>query len=130
MELLLVTVAHTKPGRDADILARIRLIADTIRIVPGMITSQFYRSRGDTSYYVMLTTWESEEAWQRAKEHYSPKYLLLSSATELLATTPEQWLMHYLWGYSRPAATATIAATHLVQMAPTQAHIAQKAWIA
>ena len=94
MELLLVTVAHTKPGRDADILARIRLIADTMRNVPGILTSQFYRSRGDTSYYVMLTTWDSEESWQRAKERYSPKYLLLSSATELLATTPEQWLMH------------------------------------
>lgn len=129
MELLLVTLAHTKPGRDADILARIRLIADTIRNVPGIITSQFYRSRGDTSYYVMLTTWDSEEAWQKAQERYSPKYLLLSSATELLATMPEQWLMRYLWGYSRPAATATIAATHLVQVAPTQADIAQKAWI-
>jgi hypothetical protein len=37
--------------------------------------------------------------------------------------------MHYLWGYSRPAAATTIAATHLVQVAPGQADIAQKAWI-
>src|SRR5918911_227382 len=109
MELLVVTLAYTIPGRDADILARIRLIADTVRNAPGLVTSQTYRSLGAHSYFLLLTTWDSEESWQRSQDRYNPKQLLLSSATELLAALPEQWLMYYLWGYSRPAAIPLLA---------------------
>lgn len=129
MELLVVTLAHTNPRQETDIQARIRSIADTLRNAPGIISSQFYRSRKDTSYYLILTTWDSEEAWNKGKERYNPRYLLLSSAPSLLTADPEQWLMHYLWGYSRPAATAALAAMHLVQVSPGQREAVQKAWI-
>src|SRR5260370_28839303 len=102
MELLVVTLAQTNAGYDADILARIRLVADSVRNAPGLITSRFYRgsNRGNAYYYVMLTTWDSQEGWQRAKERYSPKFLLLNSASRFLTALPEQWLMQYLLGYS------------------------------
>lgn len=129
MELLVVTLAYTNPGREADILARMRLISDTVRNAPGMIGSQFYRGRGNGAYYIMLTTWDSEEAWQRAKERYSPRYLLLSSAIELLTASPEQWLMKYLWGYSRPTAPALLATLQVVEVPGTQTEVTQKAWI-
>src|SRR6266581_2380969 len=129
MELLAVTLAHITPGRDADGLARIRLISDSVRNAPGLVISRFYRSRGHDPYYFMLTTWEDEESWRRAQERYNPKQLLLGSATELLIDPPEQWLMHYLWGYSRPAAVPILAAAHLATIQPDQAERTQRAWI-
>jgi quinol monooxygenase YgiN len=129
MELLVATLVHTNTGRDADILARIRLIADTVRTAPGLVTAQAYRSQGTHSYYLLLTTWDTEESWQRAQERYNPKQLLLSSATELLAALPEQWLMHYLWGYSRPAAIPLLAATHLAHIHPNRVETTQRGWI-
>lgn len=129
MELLVVTLAHTMPGRDADGLARIRLIADTVRNAAGLVTGQFYRSRGQEAFYLMLTTWDEEESWHKAQERYNPKQLLLGSATELLIDPPEQWLMHYLWGYSRPAAVAILAAAHLATIRPEQAERTQWGWI-
>lgn len=129
MELLVVTLAHTNPGRDADGLARMRIISDTVRNVQGLVTARFYRSRGNESYYCILTTWEDEESWQKAQERFSPRKLLLGSATELLAGQPEQWLMQYLWGYSRPAAAPILAAAHLATIQPGQADLTQRGWI-
>ena len=129
MELLVVTLAHTTPGRDADGLARMRLISDTVRNAPGLVIARFYRSRGNDAYYFMLTTWEDEDCWRRAQERYNPKQLLLGSATELLIDAPEQWLMHYLWGYSRPASIPILAAAHLATIRPDQAERTQRGWI-
>ncbi len=116
-------------GRDEEGLARIQLISDTVRNAPGLIIARSYRSRGSKSYYLMLTTWEDEESWRKAQEHYNPKRLLLSSASELLIQPPEQWLMHYLWGYSRPAAVPVLAAAHLATIRPDQAERTQRGWI-
>lgn len=129
MELLVVTLAHTNPGKDADGLARMRIISDTVRNVPGLVTARFYRSRGNESYYFILTTWEDEDSWQKARERFSPRQLLLGSATELLTGQPEQWLMQYLWGYSRPAAAPILAAAHLATIQPGQADLIQRGWI-
>jgi quinol monooxygenase YgiN len=129
MELLVATLAYTASGRDADVLARIRLITDTIRNAPGLINSRFYRSRGNNSYYLLLTTWEDEEGWHRAKERHNPKHLLLESAPEMLGASPEQWLMSYLWGYSRPSATPVVAAAHLASVRPDRVEFAQRGWI-
>ena len=126
MELLVVTLAHITPGRDTDGLAHIRLISDTVRNAPGLVISRFYRSRGHDSYYFMLTTWEDEESWRRAQERYNPKQLLLGSTAELLIDPPEQWLMHYLWGYSRPAAVPILAAAHLATIRADQADRTQR----
>ena len=129
MELLVVTLAHITPGRDTDGLAHIRLISDTVRNAPGLIISRFYRSRGHDSYYFMLTTWEDEESWRRAQERYNPKQLLLGSTAELLLDPPEQWLMHYQWGYSRPAKQPIVSAAHITTLRPDQARLAQREWI-
>ena len=129
MELLVVTLAHITPGKDADGLARIRLILDSVRNAPGLVISRFYRSRGDDTYYFMLTTWEDEESWWRAQERYNPKQLLLESPTELLIDPPEQWLMQYVWGYSRPAAVPILAAAHLATIRADQAERTQRGWI-
>ncbi len=129
MELLVVTLAHTNPGRDADGLARMRIISDTVRNVQGLVTARFYRSRGNESFYFILTTWEDEDIWQKAQERFSPRQLLLGSATELLAGQPEQWLMQYLWGYSRPTAEPILAAAHLATIRAGQADLTQRGWI-
>ncbi len=129
MELLVVTLAHTIAHREIDSLARIRLISDTVRNAPGLLTSRFYRSRGQESYFFLLTTWEDAESWQKAQERHDPKQLLLGSAMELLLHKPEQWLMHYLWGYSRPAAEPILAAAHLATIREDQVERTQRGWI-
>ena len=129
MELLVVTLARTTPGKDADSLARMRVISDTVRNVHGLVTARFYRSRGNESFYFMLTTWEDEDTWRKAQERFSPRQLLLESASEVLVGPPEQWLMHYLWGYSRPGATPVLAAAHLATIRPEQADLTQRGWI-
>src|SRR5579859_4562328 len=129
MELLIVTLAYTNPDREADVLARMRLISDMVRNAPGMMGSQFYRGQGNGAYYILLTTWDSEEGWRRAKERYSPRFLLLNSALDLLTAVPEQWLMQYLWGYSRPTAPLALAAVQIVEVPITQTAVTQKAWI-
>ncbi len=128
-ELLVVTLAYTMTGRDADVLARIRLIADTVRNAPGLVTSRFYRSRGNDAYYLMLTTWDDDESWRRAQERHNPRQLLLKSAPGLLIAPPEQWLMRYLWGYSRPLGSPLLAAAHLAHIRKDQAEYAQLGWI-
>jgi len=42
MELLVVTLAHIMPDRDAEGLARIHLISDTIRNALGLVSASFY----------------------------------------------------------------------------------------
>lgn len=129
MELLVVTLAHTSPGRDADGLARVRLIGDTIRNAPGLMNARFYRSREKDSYYFLLTTWENEEFWQKAQARYSPRNLLPGSDKALLTAPPEQWLMRYLWGYSRPSAQPNIAAAHVVTIRSDQAERIERGWV-
>jgi heme-degrading monooxygenase HmoA len=128
MELLVVTLAHIITGRDTDILARIRQIADTIRNAPGLVTSQIYKGREQDGYYFILTTWEDLESWYKTQDRYDPKQHLLATA-DLLLSTPEQWLMHYRWGYSRPAKQPIISAAHITTLRPDQARLAQREWI-
>ena len=129
MELLVATLAHTVAGKDVDGLARLRFISDTMQNAPGLVNTRFYRGREPESYYFMLTTWEGEESWHKAQGRHSPKNLLIGSAGEILATPSEQWLMHYLWGYSRPSAQPAIAAAHLVTVRPDQADRVERSWI-
>ena len=129
MELLVATLAHTALGKDMDALAHLRLISDTIRNAPGLVNARFYRSRDPESYYFTLTTWEDEEFWYKAQDRYNPRDLFMGSAGELLMTPPEQWLMHYLWGYSRPSAQPAIAAAHVVTVRPDQADRVERSWI-
>ncbi len=129
MEILVATLAHTVVGKEAEGSERIRLIVDTIRNAYGLISSRFYRGRGQDSYYLMLTTWEDEEHWRKAQERYNPKQLLVASAPELLMAPPKQWLMHYLWGYSRPSAEPAAAAALLATIQPEQSERTQRGWI-
>jgi hypothetical protein len=129
MELLVATLAHTDLGRDADILTDIRLIIDTIRNAQGLVTLRSYRGSGDDVYYLTLTTWQDEESWQKAQERYNPKQLILSSIPGLLVTTPRQWLMQYLWGYSRPAAQPMLAAAHIASVRSEQTEYVRRGWI-
>lgn len=112
-----------------DGLARLRLISDTVRNAPGLVNARFYRSREPESYYFMLTTWEDEECWYKAQDRYNPRDLFVGSARELLMTPPEQWLMHYLWGYSRPSAQSPIAAAHIVTVGSDQADRVERSWV-
>jgi hypothetical protein len=129
MELLVATLAHTALGRDADGLTDIRLIIDIIRNAQGLVTIRSYRGSGDDAYYLMLTTWQDEESWQKAQERYNPKQLILSSIPGLLVTTPRQWLMHYLWGYNRPAAQPMLAAAHIASVRSEQTEYVRRGWI-
>ena len=129
MELLVVTLAHAAPDTDVDGLSHMRFVLGTIRNAQGVVSIRSYYSREEDPYYLTLTTWEDEEYWQKAQDRYSPKRLLLRSAPDLLVSPPRQWLMHYLWGYRRPAAPSVLAAAHVASIRPEQAEYARRGWI-
>jgi quinol monooxygenase YgiN len=129
MELLVVTLAQVSPAREADALARMRIISDTIRNAPGLLNARFYHSRQPGIAYCMLTTWESIEWWEKAQERYSPSGLVQDSPTGIFQTPPDQWLMHYIWGYSRPRAQATVAAAYLALVRPEMTERIQQSWL-
>lgn len=131
MELLVATLAHTVRGANEEALARVRLVVDTMKNVPGVMNTRLYAGReGDGTYFV-LTSWEDEEFWRKAQEQerQNPRDLLYSAGSELLTAAPEQWQMHYLWGYSRPSAQPTVAAAHLATVRPDAIERIQRAWI-
>jgi heme-degrading monooxygenase HmoA len=131
MELLVATLAHTARGQNEEALARVRLVVDTMKNVPGMMNARLYAGREGDACYFILTSWEDEEFWHKAQEQerQNPRDLLLNATSELLTAAPEQWQMHYLWGYSRPSAQPTIAAAHLATVRPDQTERVQRAWI-
>ena len=129
MELLVATLAHTASNNDDEDTTRLRLISETIQNAPGLVNVRIYRSREPASYYFILTTWEDEELWSKAHDRYNPKNLLRASAAELLTAYPEQWLMYYLWGYSRPSAQPAIAAAHIVTVRSDQVERVERSWI-
>jgi hypothetical protein len=129
MELLVATLAHMALGKDDDGPTRLRFISETIQNAPGLVNARFYRSREPESYYFILTTWEDEDFWYKAQDRYSLQNLLRGSTAELLMASPEQWLMRYLWGYSRPSAQPAIAAAHIVTVRPDQAERVERSWI-
>lgn len=129
MELLVVTLAQVSPAREADASARMRIISDTVRNAPGLLNARFYRSRQPGIAYCILTTWENSEWWQKAQERHSPFGLVQDSPGGIFHTPPDQWLMHHLWGYSRPRAQPAIAAAHLVLVRPEMAERIQQSWL-
>src|SRR5579864_7434932 len=104
MELLVATLAHTQKGSYEDTVSRLRPVVDTVKNAPGIMHARFYCSKEGDGYCLILTAWEDEELWQKAQGRYNPRELLLQTAGDILTAAPEQWLMHYLWGYSRPSA--------------------------
>lgn len=129
MELLVATLAHIVSGSEDDGTTRLRLISETIQNAPGLVNARFYRSKEPELYYFMLTTWEDEDFWYKAQERYNPKTLIRGSTSELLTTQPEQWLMRYIWGFSRPSAQSVIAAAHIVTVKPDQVERVERNWM-
>ena len=129
MELLVATLAHSSRGNHEEALERARSVVETVRNAPGIIQARCYAGRESEAYYFILTSWEDEEFWQRAQERYNPKELLLDASSELFMAAPEQWLMQYLWGYSRPSAQQVMAAAVLVSVRPDQVERIQRDWI-
>jgi heme-degrading monooxygenase HmoA len=131
MELLVATLAHTARGANEEAMARVRLVVDTMKNVPGIMNTRLYAGREGEGSYFILTSWEDEEFWRKAQEQerQNPRELLLSAGSELLTAAPEQWQMHYLWGYSRPSVQPTIAAAHLATVRPDASERIQRTWI-
>lgn len=127
-ELLVATLVYTVPERDADALAHIRFIDETMRSAAGLVTFSFYRGREQQPSYFLLSTWEDEESWQRARERYNPIALLLTQP-DLLVAHPEQWYLYYRWGYSRPARLQTVATTHITTVEADTFEATHTAWL-
>jgi len=129
MELLVATLAHMQKGGDDDVASRLRPIVDILKNVPGIIHARCYCGKEGEGYCLILTAWEDEESWQKAQERSSPKDLLLQSTGEVFTSAPEQWLMHYLWGYSRPAGQPLVAEAHLATVQPDTANRIALQWL-
>jgi len=129
MELLVATLAHVSRGMHEEATTRVRQVVESVKNAPGIINARLYAGRGSETSYLMLISWEDEEFWQKAQERQNPRDLLLNSSSDLFAAAPEQWQMHYLWGYSRPSAQPTIATAHIATVRQDQSERIQRAWI-
>jgi hypothetical protein len=129
MELLAVTLAQANPAMEVEALARLRLISNTVRNAAGLSNARFYCSGEPENYYLLLTTWENVEWWQKAQERHSPYRLVQESPVGIFRAPPDQWLMQYLWGYSRPQAKPVVAAAHLAVIRSEQVERVQKSWL-
>ncbi|MEO7022243.1 MAG: hypothetical protein ABI234_18995 [Ktedonobacteraceae bacterium] len=129
MELLVITLVQANPAREGDAMARIRLIADSVRNAPGLLNARFYRGKGPDISYFILTTWENSEWWQKTQERHDPRMLLLNSPPDIFLAPPDQWLMQYIWGYSRPLAQSVVVAAHLALVRPDQTARVQHFWL-
>ncbi len=127
-ELLVVTLAQIVTQKDTEALSQIRSIGDMLRSAPGLVSFRYYRSRSNEAYYFLLTTWQDEDSWLHAQERHSPKQLL-QAVPDLLAFQPEQWLMSYIWGYSRPVAPPTLANAHFITVRSQHVELVQKGWL-
>lgn len=128
MELLVVTLAQTVARKDTEALSTMRSIGDTLQSAPGLVSFRYYRNRSNEAYYFILTTWQDEDSWLHAQERHNPKQLL-QAAPDLLASQPEQWLMYYIWGYSRPTAPPTLANAHFITVRSQHVELVQKGWL-
>lgn len=129
MEILIGTMAYTTARYEAEVSTSVRLIIDTLQNAPGLVSARFYRGQGPLPYYLFFTTWADEESWQRAQRHYNPGELLLSAASDLLTAPPEQWHMHYIWGYHQPALPSNLAAAHIASVPPDKTKTCQQEWL-
>ncbi|HTK10812.1 MAG TPA: antibiotic biosynthesis monooxygenase [Ktedonobacteraceae bacterium] len=129
MELLVVTLAHTNAENDPETAARVRMVAETTRLAPGLVNIRSYQSRGKETYYALLSTWDDEESWLKAQERHSPRQQLINAAAKQLVGEPEQWYLHYLWGYTRPASAPDILMLQLATVRPDKIEQAQQLWL-
>ncbi len=127
-ELLVVTLTQIVTQKDTEALSQIRSIGDMLRSAPGLVSFRYYRSRSNEAYYFLLTTWQDEDSWLHAQERHSPKQLL-QAVPDLLASQPEQWLMSYIWGYSRPIAPPMLANAHFITVRSQHVELVQKGWL-
>jgi quinol monooxygenase YgiN len=128
MELLVVTLVQIVTRKETEALSHIRSIGDTLRSASGLVAFRYYRSRSNEAYYFLLTTWQDEESWLHAQERHNPKHLL-QTVSDLLVSQPEQWLMYYIWGYSRPIAAPTLANAHFITVRSQHSELVQKGWL-
>lgn len=129
LELLVTTLAYTTQGHDTNAIANLHQVASTLKNAPGLMNTRIYRSRGPGAYFLILTGWEHEDYWQKARGQHNPRQLLAGAMQDLLVAPPEQWLMQYLWGYSRPGARPQHTALHLLTTHPGQGEGAQRHWL-
>jgi quinol monooxygenase YgiN len=127
-ELLVVTLAHVLPGKEREARAHIRALAETLQSAVGLTSTRIYRGRDNGIAYLLLTTWEDEESWLKAQERHTPKGLLLS-AQDVFTAVPEQWIMYYIWGYTRPTAPSQLAVVHLITVTPQMIQTLQTGWL-
>ncbi len=129
MELLVITLVQANSAREAEAMARVRMIEERARNAPGLLNARFYRGKEPDNAYFILTTWESSEWWQKAQERHDPRLLLLNSPGGIFLAPPDQWLMRYIWGYSRPLAQPVVVAAHLALVRPDQVALVQQSWL-
>lgn len=127
-ELLVVTLAHVLPGKEREARVHIRTIAEALQSAVGLISTRIYRGRDNGIVYLFLTTWEDEESWIKAQDRHTPKHLLLT-VQDILVASPEQWLMYYIWGWTRPTMPSQLAAVHLITLAPQTIQATQTHWL-
>jgi hypothetical protein len=141
METLHALLMRPYPGHNDEIPRQLGLLMDRLPSLPELLVARFFSSQGEAHTYLVLTTWNPEAGDPLAADHpielgstdlalqRSERMYRLSLPATTEAET-EEWVLRYLWGYSRSGLDARCSVVLFVRNpAGPEAQIRQR-WIA
>lgn len=141
METLHTVVIRPYPGQHDEIHRQLGLLLERLPSLPELFAARFFRNRGETHTYLVLTTWNplakdlavAETPPQQDKQQPPEQKTERVSRLTLpagIAGEIEEWLLHYLWGYSRSGLEAREATVLFVSSPVEPEPIFIQRWIA
>ncbi len=141
METLHALLMRPYPGHSDEIPRQLGLLIDRLPSLPELLVARFFSSQGEAHTYLVLTTWNPEARDPLATDDFmepGPNNLALQRSERMYrlslpATTEaetEEWVLRYLWGYSRSGLEARYSTVLFVSSpAGPESQIRQR-WIA
>ncbi len=141
METLHALLIHPYPGQADKAPQELGWFIERLPALPELLVARFFRSQGEAHTYLILTTWDPEAGGKIGGDDAveSPGSALAvpkpNQAYQLSLPTPiegetEEWLLHYIWGYSRSGLEARHAIVLFVSRIVGQEPQMRQRWIA
>ncbi len=140
METLHALLIHPYPGQMHETPRELGRFIERLPALPELLVARFFRSQGDAHTYLILTTWDFEaertmddvtvEHPESAQGVQRTDQLARLSLPGSIAGETEEWLLRYIWGYSRSGIDTRHALVLVVGRSAGQEHAMRQRWIA
>jgi hypothetical protein len=141
LETLHALLIHPYPGQIDEAPRELGWFIERLPTLPELLVARFFRSQGEAHTYLILTTWDPEagrktrgEDLLENDESTLPLHTL-DQAYPLALPGPaigetEEWVLRYVWGYSRSGLEARHALVLVVSRITGQEHQMRQRWVA